>query len=108
MFPFRCGCQYVQSSLHRPSFFILFAGPVSDISPVATTIYTTVFNNSLADWTLKLIPSAAIGAGLAESRVADLLSAMKSSPATLGELFTADVVLAASAAQQQVYCKAIL
>ncbi|KAL2014360.1 hypothetical protein VTN00DRAFT_1885 [Thermoascus crustaceus] len=74
---------------------------------IATAIYTTVFNNTLADWTTKLVPQAAIAAGLSESKVPKLLSAMQTSAATLTQVFSPDVVAAATAAMDQAYCKAI-
>jgi hypothetical protein len=79
-----------------------------NMNTVATSIYQTVFNNSLKDWTVKLVPQAAVAAGLPESKLADLMTAVASSPATLSQSFSAAVATAALDALNQAYCKAIL
>ncbi|KAL1635144.1 hypothetical protein SLS56_001896 [Neofusicoccum ribis] len=72
---------------------------------VATTVYQTIFNNQIAEWTPKLVVPAALKAGLDQSRVTELLSSL-SSP-DLSTLFSPDVVAAASEALKNAYCKGI-
>ena len=62
---------------------------------VATSIYQTVFNNSLKTWTVKLVPKAAVAAGLSESKIAGLMTAVASSPSTLNRSFGSAVATAA-------------
>ncbi|KAK1139427.1 peroxiredoxin prx5 [Aspergillus melleus] len=74
---------------------------------VATTVYNTVFTNSLSEWTQKLVPAAVTAAGLDESKVPDLLTAMSSSPSTLAQSFGATVAAAAVDANKHATCKAV-
>lgn len=76
-------------------------------SSVATSIYQTVFSNSLAKYTAIYVPSAAIKAGLSESKVTDLLSVVAQGAAAM-KAYSPAVVAAAEAALSQAYCKAIL
>ena len=76
-------------------------------SSVATSIYQTVFSNTLAKYTAIYVPSAAIKAGLSESKVTDLLSVVAQGAAAM-KAYSPAVVTAAEAALSQAYCKAIL
>ncbi|KAJ6128223.1 hypothetical protein N7471_009440 [Penicillium samsonianum] len=73
---------------------------------VASSIYQTVYGNTLAKYTAIYVPSAAISAGLPESKVADLM-AVVSQGATAMKSYSPVVVAAAEAALSQAYCKAI-
>lgn len=75
---------------------------------MATTVYNTVYNNTLSEWTPKLVPAAVTAAGLDEAKVPDLLTAMSSSPSTLAQSFGATVAAAAVDANKHVTCKAVL
>lgn len=75
---------------------------------MATTVYNTVFNNSLSKWTQKLVPAAVTAAGLDESKVPDLLTALSSSPTTLAQSFGDTVAAAAVDANKHATCKAVL
>lgn len=66
----------------------------------------TVYNNELAAWTPKLVPEAAIAAGLAKDKVADMIAAIGTP--TFATTYTPQVVAAVTAAMNEVYCKGIL
>lgn len=74
---------------------------------IATTIYTTVYNNTLSKKTAELVPQAAISAGLSESRVSDLLSNVRAGTAKMSQTFGPAVAAAATEALNNAYCKAI-
>lgn len=71
---------------------------------VATAVYTAVLTNTVATWTGKLVPQAAVAAGLAESAVTGLMNDIK-----MGTLstYTAEVVAAVGKATQGAYEKGI-
>ncbi|CAG7921994.1 unnamed protein product [Penicillium olsonii] len=73
---------------------------------VATSIYQTVFSNTLAKYTAIYVPSAATGAGLPESKVTGLMSVVAQGAAAMKE-YSPAVVAAAQVALSQAYCKAI-
>ncbi|KAJ5590769.1 hypothetical protein N7450_004741 [Penicillium hetheringtonii] len=73
---------------------------------IATSIYQTVFSKSLTKYMTKYIPSAAIAAGLDESKVPDLMTAASSGAAALSK-YSPAVAAAAEAALGNAYCKAI-
>ncbi|KAJ5958950.1 uncharacterized protein N7479_006100 [Penicillium vulpinum] len=73
---------------------------------VATSIYQTVYSNSLAKYTAIYVPSAAISAGLPESKIAELMRVVSQGPAAMIS-YSPAVVAAAEAALSQAYCKAI-
>ncbi|KAJ6186212.1 Major facilitator superfamily domain general substrate transporter [Penicillium mononematosum] len=73
---------------------------------VATSIYQTVYSNSLAKYTAIYVPSAAISAGLPESKVTDLMAVVSKGAAAM-KSYSPAVVAAAEAALSQAYCKAI-
>lgn len=75
---------------------------------VATSIYQTVYSNTLASRTAEYVPQAAINAGLSESRVSELMAGVSAGAATLSQSFSPAVVTAATDALNQAYCKAIL
>ncbi|EXJ56092.1 hypothetical protein A1O7_09023 [Cladophialophora yegresii CBS 114405] len=68
----------------------------SDNDRVGAAVYTTILTNTTNDWITKLVPSAALDAGLAQSRVADLMEAV-GTPA-LAEDFSPRVVSAVAQA----------
>lgn len=72
---------------------------------VASTVFQTILNNKVAEFTPKLVVPAAIKAGLDQAKAAELLAVI-SSP-SLSTLFSPAVVAAASEAMKQAYCKAI-
>ena len=80
----------------------------TDDKPVATTVYTTVYNNELTKRTTEYVSSAATKAGLPESKLPDLLTAASAGAAKLSESFSPAVASAASAALNDAYCRAIL
>ncbi|KAJ5874568.1 uncharacterized protein N7529_002998 [Penicillium soppii] len=73
---------------------------------VATSIYQTVFSNTLTKYTAIYVPTASIAAGLPESEVKDLMSVV-SQGATAMKAYSPAIVAAAEAALGQAYCKAI-
>lgn len=75
---------------------------------VATSIYQTVYSNTLASRTAEYVPQAAINAGLSESKVSELMTAVSAGAAKLSQSFSPAVVTAATEALNQAYCKAIL
>lgn len=66
----------------------------------------TVYNNALADWSPKLVPQAATGAGLAEEKLTDMMAAI-GTPA-FAKTYSPAVVAAVTKAMNEVYCKGIL
>ncbi|PLN84044.1 MFS general substrate transporter [Aspergillus taichungensis] len=72
---------------------------------VATTIYNTVFTTTLTKWTTRLVPKAVIAAGLPESKVSDVITAMQSSE--FAKAYSPDVVAAATLASKEATCKAV-
>lgn len=79
---------------------IRFAG-----GAISTAIFTAILNNTVKDQTAKLVPQAAIAAGLPASRIAELLALVGSS--SLEKEFSAEVVAAVGAATTQAYVKGI-
>ena len=79
---------------------------VSQIAAVATAVYTTVLDNTLADELAKRVPPAAASVGVSQSQVPQLLTAIGSS--TLATSFSAKVVSAVTPAINDSYCRAIL
>ncbi|KAK5710729.1 peroxiredoxin prx5 [Elasticomyces elasticus] len=75
---------------------------------IATSIYQTVYSNTLASRTAEYIPQAAINAGLSESKVSELMTAVSAGAAKLSQSFSPAVVTAVTEALNQAYCKAIL
>ncbi|KAJ5199457.1 Major facilitator superfamily domain general substrate transporter [Penicillium cf. griseofulvum] len=73
---------------------------------VATSIYQTVFSNTLAKYTAIYVPSAAVSAGLPVSKVTDLMAVVSEGAAAM-KSYSPVVVAAAEAALSQAYCKAI-
>ncbi|CAG8047990.1 unnamed protein product [Penicillium nalgiovense] len=73
---------------------------------VATSIYQTVYSNSLAKYTAIYVPSAAVSAGLPESKVTGLMAVVSQGSAAM-KSYSPAVVAAAEAALSQAYCKAI-
>ncbi|KAK4870079.1 hypothetical protein LT330_005133 [Penicillium expansum] len=73
---------------------------------VATSIYQTVYSNTLAKYTAIYVPSAAISAGLPDSKIPDLMAVVSQGAAAM-KSYTPAVVVAAEAALSQAYCKAI-
>lgn len=94
----------------NPLFFLAISLPrramLISLS-VATSIYQTVFSKTLAKYTAIYVPSAAIKAGLSESKVTDLMSVVAQDAAAM-KAYSPAVVAAAEAALSQAYCKAIL
>lgn len=72
---------------------------------VATSVYTTVFNNELSSATVKKVSAAVLNAGLPQSELPQLLSQVSST--TLATSYSPSVVAAASAALNSAYCRAI-
>ncbi|KAI9741405.1 MAG: peroxiredoxin prx5 [Cirrosporium novae-zelandiae] len=70
---------------------------------IGTAVYTTIFNNKLTEWLAKLVPKAAIAAGLPESKVTDLMSAVGTS--ALSTTYSSKVVAAVDMAVKNAYCK---
>ncbi|PGH19675.1 hypothetical protein AJ80_03830 [Polytolypa hystricis UAMH7299] len=68
---------------------------------IGAAIYTTVLNNTVSKYTLRLVPPAAIAAGLPESKVADLL-AVVSTP-EMATSFSTEIALAATEAVKEAY-----
>jgi hypothetical protein len=66
----------------------------------------TCYNNKITEWTPKLVPQAVSAAGLDEAKIPDLLASI-GTPA-LATSFSPEVVAAATAAMNEVYCKGIL
>ncbi|KAJ5775874.1 uncharacterized protein N7511_000885 [Penicillium nucicola] len=73
---------------------------------VATSIYQTVYSNSLSKYTAIYVPSAAISAGLPESKTADIVAAVVQGASAL-KSYSPAVAAAAEAALSQAYCKAM-
>ncbi|KAJ5470745.1 hypothetical protein N7530_008102 [Penicillium desertorum] len=73
---------------------------------VATSIYQNVYSNSLVKYTAIYVPSAAVSAGLPESKVTDLMAVVSQGAAAM-KSYSPAVVAAAEAALSQAYCKAI-
>jgi hypothetical protein len=76
-------------------------------SSVATSVYQTVFSNTLTKYIAIYVPSAIVAAGLPESKVSDLMSVVSQGAAAM-KSYSPAVVAAAEAALGQAYCKAIL
>ncbi|KAH9823610.1 Major facilitator superfamily domain, general substrate transporter [Teratosphaeria destructans] len=72
---------------------------------IATSVYTTVLNNSLADALTKNVPPAAEAAGVAASQISKLMAAISAS--TYSTEYSASVVAAITPAIQNSYCHAI-
>ncbi|KAH7170110.1 fungal trichothecene efflux pump [Dactylonectria macrodidyma] len=72
---------------------------------IAISVYTTILTNVQSSSMLKLVPTAAINAGLPEGSVEKLLAALPLGSAALQEVpgITADIMVAAGAAFQQTY-----
>jgi hypothetical protein len=72
---------------------------------VAISVYTAILTNVQSNQALKLIPPAAIGAGLPESSVEALIAAMPLGSAAIMQVpgITTDVIAAASEAFKQSY-----
>ncbi|KAH8651209.1 fungal trichothecene efflux pump [Xylariales sp. PMI_506] len=68
---------------------------------IATSVYQTILTNTVNTWTAKLVPAAAIAAGLSESDVAALLPQVGTT--SLAENYSAAVVSAVDAAVVQAY-----
>lgn len=75
---------------------------------VATSIYQTVYSNTLTSSTTEYVPQAAINAGMAESRATELMQAVSAGAAEMSKSFSPAVVSAATDALNQAYCRAIL
>ncbi|KAF7589992.1 hypothetical protein BBP40_003436 [Aspergillus hancockii] len=73
----------------------------------ATSVYTTTYTKSLLTWTAKLVPRAAITAGLGESKVPGLLSVLTTGPSMLAQSFTPAIASATNMAVQKAICKAV-
>lgn len=72
---------------------------------VAISIYTTILTNVQGTQAAKLVPPAAIGAGLPEDSVAALLAALPLGSAALAEVpgISMEIIAAAGAAFKQSY-----
>ncbi|KAI1864224.1 hypothetical protein JX265_008595 [Neoarthrinium moseri] len=72
---------------------------------VAISVYTTILTNVQTKEAARLIPAAATTAGLPESSVSDLITALSLGAAALAEVpgITDDIIAAASSALQQSY-----
>ncbi|KAF7556790.1 hypothetical protein G7Z17_g1149 [Cylindrodendrum hubeiense] len=72
---------------------------------IAISVYTTILTNVQSSSMLKLVPAAAIKAGLSEDSVEQLLAALPLGSAALQAVpgITADIMVAAGAAFQQSY-----
>ncbi|KAH7162191.1 fungal trichothecene efflux pump [Dactylonectria estremocensis] len=72
---------------------------------IAISVYTTILTNVQSSSMLKLVPTAAINAGLPEGSVEKLLAALPLGSAALQEVpgITTDIMVAAGAAFQQSY-----
>ena len=74
---------------------------------MATSIYQTIYSNSLAKYKNQYIPSAAVAAGLPESQVTVLMHAVSEGTSTLSK-YSPAIAASAEAALRNAYCKAIL
>jgi len=72
---------------------------------VAAAVYTTILTNTVTKWTLKLVPAAAIAAGLPSSDLPALLSVV-GKPA-LAASYSPSVVAAVGVAVQEAYVHGI-
>ncbi|RDW77353.1 MFS general substrate transporter-60 [Coleophoma cylindrospora] len=68
---------------------------------VATAVYTAVLTNTVTKWTTKLVPAAAIGAGLPSSEVPSLMNTLGTS--TLADNYSSAIVTAVGKANQVAY-----
>lgn len=87
------------------SSFLVSGQSVLTRNPVATSVYTTVFNNELSSATVKKVSAAVLNAGLPQSELPQLLSQVSST--TLATSYSPSIVAAASAALNSAYCRAI-
>lgn len=76
---------------------------------LASCIYTTILSNVLIDQSSKLVPKAAIEAGLSSSAVSSLLAALAQGTQALQAVpgINENIISAASAAYKQSYIVAI-
>ncbi|KAH6898208.1 fungal trichothecene efflux pump [Thelonectria olida] len=72
---------------------------------IAISVYTTILTNVQSTQMVKLVPAAAIGAGLPESSIEQLLAALPLGSAALEKVpgITTEIIVAAAAAFQQSY-----
>jgi hypothetical protein len=72
---------------------------------IAISVYTTILTNVQSTQMIKLVPPAAISAGLPKSSVEQLLAALPLGSAALSKVpgITTDIIVAAAAAFQQSY-----
>jgi hypothetical protein len=68
---------------------------------IATAVYTAVLTNTVAKWTIKLVPVAALAAGLPTSELTSLMGVLGTSALT--EKYPADVVVAVEGAIKVAY-----
>jgi hypothetical protein len=80
-------------------------GPPADNSEVAVSVYSTILANVQSSHAAKLIPAAAMGAGLPASAVPALLAALPLGADALATVpgISMDIITAASAALVQSY-----
>jgi hypothetical protein len=68
---------------------------------IATAVYTAVLTNTVSKWTLKLVPVAAVAAGLPSSEVTSLMGVLGT--ANLTANYTPAIVSAVGSATQKAY-----
>ncbi|KAJ5909066.1 hypothetical protein N7495_001748 [Penicillium taxi] len=73
---------------------------------VATSIYQTIYNNSLTKYMTEYIPPAVTAAGLPESKIEGIMTAVTSGASAL-KSYSPAVAAAAEAALNDAYCKTI-
>lgn len=69
------------------------------LAAVAAAVYTTVLQNGISKWTARLVPAAAIKAGLPQSDVGTLMQTI-ADPTLLAKNYSPKIVAAVGGALQ--------